>query len=222
MKRPLYLLACVGAYLVFGLLVTALFTHAPFWTLFFVWNVFLAFMPFLFAELLEHYVVKPQRKLAVVILLAFLWLIFFPNAPYKITDLIHVGGWGYTGNSGSIADWVILIYVASGAVFAMLMGLSALDTIHALLRTRFGRARGNIALAAILLASGVAIYVGRILRFNSWDVLRPFSLLQRIREDFGAFSALFSLLFSAFIFGTYVIYYVLVRTGGRRCPGNRQ
>ena len=187
-------------------------------TIFFVWNVFLAFLPYLFAQLLSAYLERERRKKAVVCLLAFLWLIFFPNAPYMITDLKYVGV-----DSGSAYSWIFLVYIASGAVFAMLMGLNSLGDIHQMLLRRIGRLYGNIVLALVILASGFAVYIGRFLRFNSWDVLQPLSLLQRIREDFGAFSVVFSLLFSAFIFGTYVVYSVLLPlSGGKATSGGKK
>ena len=191
-------------------------------TLFFVWNAILAFLPFLFSRLLKAHFEKPKQSGAVIFLLAFLWLIFFPNAPYMITDLIHVTGvpyYNYVGQevvyNTSIYPWVMLIYIGGGAVFSMLMGLGSLHDIHTLLLGRLGRLAGNLILAFVFLASGFAIYVGRILRFNSWDVLRPFSLMTRIREDFNSFSVAFSLLFSAFIFGSYLVYYVLLPNAGK-------
>jgi uncharacterized membrane protein len=210
MKRSLYLLGCIFVYLIFGVCVMAFFTRRL-GTLFFVWNVFLAFLPYLFSQLLSRHLDGGRPKTAVAVLLAFLWLIFFPNAPYMITDLKYVGV-----EADTVYSWVFLVYIASGAVFSMLMGLSSLQDIHQLLLKRIGRLGGNIILAVAILAGGFAVYIGRFLRFNSWDVLQPFSLLQRVREDFSTFSVLFSLLFSAFIFGSYVVYYILTsrRDGG--------
>lgn len=205
MKRSLYLLGCIFIYFIFALCIVVFFTRRI-GIMFFVWNVFLAFLPYLFSQLLGAYLERERRKTAVIILLAFLWLIFFPNAPYMITDLKYVGT-----DYESVYNWVFLVYIASGAVFSMLMGLSSLHDIHQMLLKRIGRLRGNLILALCILAGGFAVYIGRFLRFNSWDVLQPISLLQRIREDFGAFSVGFSMLFSAFIFGTYVVFYVLTQ-----------
>jgi uncharacterized membrane protein len=210
LKHIIYLLGCIFIYFIFSLCIVIAFTHRL-GIVFFVWNVFLAFLPYLFARLLGAYLERENRKKTVVFLLAFLWLIFFPNAPYMITDLKYVGM-----DDNSIYNWVFLIYIASGAVFSMLMGLSSLGDIHQMLLRRIGRLYGNLVLALAILAGGFAVYVGRFLRFNSWDVLQPFSLLQRIKDDFSSFSIVFSLLFSAFIFGTYLVYYVLLPRGGRR------
>lgn len=203
MKRIVSLLGCIFIYFVFAVCIVLFFTHRL-GIVFFVWNVILAFLPYLFSQLLGSYIEREKRSKAVIFLLAFLWLIFFPNAPYMITDLKYVGT-----DDASVYNWVFLVYIASGAVFAMLMGLSSLHDIHRMLLRRIGRLGGNMVLTLVILAGGFAVYIGRFLRFNSWDVLQPFSLLRRIQEDFGAFSVFFSLLFSAFIFGTYVVFYIL-------------
>jgi uncharacterized membrane protein len=96
-----------------------------------------------------------------------------------------------------------------GVVFSTLVGLRSLYDIHTLSADRFGKPAGAGVVAAVALLSGFGIYLGRILRFNSWDVLHPISLLVRIREELSSFSILYSLLFSGYIAATYVIFYLV-------------
>ncbi|SHI19726.1 Uncharacterized membrane protein [Sporobacter termitidis DSM 10068] len=212
MKQSVYLFLCLCGYLAISIGLVVYSGNISF--LFFVWNVFLAFLPFLFSRMLKTCVTKQPRRRAVAFLLAFLWFVFFPNAPYMITDLIYVSGpfYSYAGKnviySTDIYSWVHLVYIGLGAVFSALMGLRSMYEVHMLLNRRLGRMIGAFLIAGTCLLSGFAIYVGRILRFNSWDVLRPFSMLVRIREELSAFSILFSLLFSAYIAATYIVYYI--------------
>src|SRR5262249_22762343 len=97
------------------------------------------------------------------------WLGFFPNAPYLVTDLIHVDDFGH-GSTGAIAVAALIAAVPAG----LALGFSSLLLIERSMRARFG-ARVALALSvASLAAACVGIYLGRILRLNTWDILaRP-------------------------------------------------
>ena len=211
----LNLFFCLLAYLVFGMVVTIYSRSIG--NLFFVWNVFLALLPFLLSQILIAYLARQEKNRLVIVLLGFSWLVFFPNAPYMITDLIYLGGSGYYNvgdasatNAPNIYHWTLLVYISLGVVFAALSGLRSQYDIHMLLRERFGKNLSTAVMAAVCLLSGFGIYIGRFLRLNSWDVLRPVSLLVRLREDLSSVSFLYSLLFSAYIAASYIVFYILI------------
>ncbi len=205
----IYLSVCILAYFVYGLAISLHSGRID--NIIFVWNVVLAFAPYLFVQLLLRHRQKSNRSTGYIVLLTLLWLIFFPNAPYMVTDLMYIAN--ATGTDGidiySLVFWVKLLYLAIGALFAALLGLSSLRDIHNLVLYWKGRFYGSIFLVAVSLLSGLAIYVGRVLRFNSWDVLRPVTLLKTIVQQLDMYTILFSLLFAAYIMGSYMVYYFI-------------
>ena len=209
MKKSIYLFICILGYLLYGITIV-LYTGAS-GNIMFVWNVFLGFLPFLFVQILFIYRQKERPKKGVIILLSLLWLIFFPNSPYMVTDLMYFTSSScIDGNTMySLFFWVKLLYIGSGVLFAALLGLSSLYGMHKLILRWKGRVYGSVFLAAVCFLSGFAIYLGRMLRFNSWDILRPFSLLTTVVRQLDLFAVLFSLLFGAYIAGSYIVYYFI-------------
>lgn len=210
MKMYLKIGICFLTYLLFGMVIVL--STSKIGHLFFVWNVFLAFLPLLFARMLGRYMTHERKKTGVVILLAALWLLFFPNAPYMVTDLIYFGNTSYFVNGGyttSVLAWAKLVYIGFGVLFGVLLGLRSMYEVHRiLLRHKGGRTAYAVVFASSLL-SGFAIYIGRMLRFNSWDVLRPLHLLARIKAEASTFTVVFSLLFAILTLGSYALFYVL-------------
>ncbi len=140
---------------------------------FLVWNVFLAWLPvpLAWAALRAH--AHGARVGAVV--LGGAWLAFLPNAPYLVTDLIHVRRWPST----------VLLYdtvmFGAFAVLGLLLGAAALRPMHRRIDERFGL-RGSVPLlGAIGLLTGFGIYLGRVQRWNSWAVLEsPLPLAREV------------------------------------------
>ena len=224
MRKIIYMGLCVLGYLLFGLAV-ALYT-GHFGNLIFVWNIFLAYLPLVFAGILTGYVGRGGKSRFFIAFFAILWLLFFPNAPYLVTDLIYFGNAEYFISDAltvtyttSVLMWVKIIYIGSAVFFGPIMGLDSLYDMHRLVKSRKGRVPGTCFVAAVGVLSGFAIYIGRILRFNSWDVLQPFSLIDKFMENINRFSILFSLVFAAYVLGTYLIYLALIR-GRERDKGD--
>ncbi len=144
--------------------------------LFLLWNLFLACVPLLASTLLRN----AQRRNAPDLLqlwLVAVWLLFLPNAPYILTDLVHLHP------DGSKQYWYDLGMLLSCAGTGLLLGYSSLFQVHRLLEERFGSRFGWAAAAAALLASGYGVYLGRIQRWNSWDILTsPRDLFASIAE----------------------------------------
>ncbi len=144
--------------------------------LFLNWNLFLAFVPWAFSSLM---VIKPKlrhSKWMFVVLLC-LWLLFFPNAPYILTDLFHLR------LTSAMPIWFDLVLILSFAWTGLLFGFLSLWDIEDLLRNRL-KEKYVIGISVLLLFIGsFGIYIGRYLRWNSWDILTsPFQLLYDIGD----------------------------------------
>jgi uncharacterized membrane protein len=128
---------------------------------FLVWNLGLAWLPLVFALLL--YVAFRRRHTAAELLaVGAAWLVFLPNAPYMLTDFIHLG------ERHRLVDSLIL---ASFAFTALGLGFASLLLVQIVVTRKAGARVGwAVALVALFLAT-IGVYLGRVHRFNSWDVV---------------------------------------------------
>lgn len=131
-----------------------------------VWNLFLAWIPFALAYLAH---VMSSRKLLLYLALpvtAFLWLLFFPNAPYILTDLSHLAK-----ENASAPLWYDVIMLVWFAWTGLLLGLVSLYLMHDIVQRAFGRWLGWAFVFVVSGLSSFGVYLGRFVRFNSWDAL---------------------------------------------------
>ena len=137
--------------------------------LFLNWNLFLAFVPWLISSVI---ILKNlQNKKLLLIVMIFSWLLFFPNSPYILTDLFHLG------MSSKAPLWYDLILILSFAWTGLLFGFLSLMDIEKVLENYVGKGKTIFFTIAFLFISGFGIYIGRYLRWNTWDiVLSPFAL----------------------------------------------
>lgn len=140
---------------------------------FMLWNLFLAWIPLPLAWL--SYILVNRVSKAVVIFLTFGWLLFYPNAPYMISDVIHVN----KDASPLLLYDGLLIF--SFAILALFYGFFSLKLVHRVYRIMAGNKTANLVLVASILLSSFGIYLGRILRLNSWDLFsRPLQVMADI------------------------------------------
>ena len=105
--------------------------------------------------------------------LGVVWLLFLPNAPYLLTDLVHLGP------VREAPFWFDVLLLASFAINGLLLGFAALAMVQQVVVRRFGSRWGwALALGALGLC-GYGIYLGRFLRWNSWDALDSPGMLVR-------------------------------------------
>jgi uncharacterized membrane protein len=128
--------------------------------LFLVWNLFLAWLPFLFATAAFTF----RRKPLPTFLWGLLWLLFLPNAPYLLTDLVHLR-W-----VEGAPIWYDLIMFLAFAFAGLLLGLTSLNLMQTLVEERANRLISWLFVIAAMALSGYGIYLGRFLRWNSWDL----------------------------------------------------
>ncbi|HLL90789.1 MAG TPA: DUF1361 domain-containing protein [Tepidisphaeraceae bacterium] len=148
---------------------------------FLAWNLFLACVPLALAAAADyvHRASGPGgTRTAAVGLLLVAWLLFFPNAPYLVTDLKHLI---YRGWAAPAPDWYDAFLVGSFVATGVAAGFASLLVVHGLVRHRLGRPAGAAAVAFASAAGGFAICLGRFDRLNSWDaVSNPTWLLRTV------------------------------------------
>lgn len=146
-----------------------------------IWNLFLAFIPLIFSL----YLFRPQavRNLFWWVSL-FIFSVFLPNAPYVLTDSIHI----IELSRQNYPAWAIIIIVVPQYALFILLGFEAyivsLSRIEQYLNSS-ANPQYSIAIKAIAHGlSVVGIYIGRFERFNSWDLLtKPGTVIITTTED---------------------------------------
>ena len=176
---------------------------------FLLWNLFLAWLPLVFALLACDAYRSGQARNWRFFGLAGAWLLFFPNAPYIFTDVTHLT----TRFHGQF--WVDLVLILICALTGLVLGFVSLFIMQSVVSGMFGRVASWLFIAAVAGLSGIGIYLGRFLRFNSWDVVvKPLTL----GRDLGhlaanplshAHSFVFPALFATFLFVAYLMLYAL-------------
>jgi len=166
------LFAAFGVCLI--LLMIRLKLSQSYFFLFLVWNIFLAALPYA----LTFYLSSKQRLGKYQLMAWFgLWLLFLPNAPYIVTDLIHLQ---HFKASFIVLDTVLIVaYALCGLLFYFL----SLRDMELLLKVHFSDKICSFTIFLIPFLMGFGVYLGRFLRWNSWDVVqRPLILLQDMWE----------------------------------------
>ncbi|MDR3456178.1 MAG: DUF1361 domain-containing protein [Verrucomicrobiae bacterium] len=175
------------------------------------WNLFLAWLPLIFALLLCDQHVQGGRRRWRLAGWGVTWLLFFPNAPYIFTDLTHLT------NRYFPHYWTDMLMILSCALTGLMLGFVSLYIVQSVVANRYGRVMGWLFTMGVAGLSGVGVFIGRFLRFNTWDVLwRPMSLFQRaggwVADPFGdARPYVFSTLFAVFLFIAYLMFYSLTK-----------
>ena len=143
---------------------------------FLVWNLALAWVPFVLA-IAVYGGYRHNAPAPVLLLLGGLWLLFLPNAPYLVTDFIHVGA------VPGVPAWYDAVVVSVFAGTGLLLGFASIYLVQAVTAHRLGeRFVWTLVLGVVALAA-VGIYIGRVHRLNSWDALRsPGELLALVRR----------------------------------------
>ena len=139
------------------------------WSYFFlIWNLFLAWLPLGFAWLAQRPTQHPRTQ----ILWGLLWLLFLPNAPYLVTDLIHL-------HSTSVPRWYDALMLFSFAQNGLLLTLASLSLVQTAVSRHLNKQLSWLFAILALALSGIGVTMGRFLRWNSWDIFTsPISLLQ--------------------------------------------
>jgi uncharacterized membrane protein len=188
---------------------------------FLAWNLFLAWLPML-CSLFAYNAYKRRSRLSwlVVAGCALAWLLFFPNAPYILTDIMHLKA------RADAPLWFDVLLVIAFAWTGLFLGLVSLSLMQALVRRAAGAVASWGFALGVLSISGVGIYIGRFLRWNSWDVfISPggilVDLMQTVQHPLlHARSVVFSGLFSLFLLSAYFMFVALTHLHTESAPAN--
>lgn len=137
-----------------------------------------------------------------------------------ITDLIHIHSekllWieastRYSFNTGTIysteiVKWVKLLVIGIGVIYGILMGMESLNIFYRFLNQKIPKLISFLIIAGVSLISGLAVYIGRFLRFNSWDLLMPIALLRDVYTNINRFAIEFTVAFAGFIMIMFLLY----------------
>ena len=133
--------------------------------IFLVWNLFLAWVPYgwsLWAASIQRRYPRDWWRL---LLPGALWLLFFPNAPYIITDFVHLR------ERLPVPLWYDIGLLAAFAWNGYFLAVVSLQTMQRLVRRRCGNVASWLFVAISIGLSGLGVYLGRFERWNSWDLL---------------------------------------------------
>lgn len=138
---------------------------------FLAWNLFLAWLPALLSWRIIRYTSKKNLKPSVIFWLI-AWVLFLPNTFYIVTDFIHLDR---LDGISKLFD-ACLVFTFSLTGFAL--GIASMLAVHVWLEKYISRQKAILSIGGVILLSSFAIYLGRYLRWNSWDVVfNPFGLL---------------------------------------------
>jgi len=173
---------------------------------FLIWNLFLAWIPFLISYFTYTLTIHRRWIYIVIPVAAFVWLIFFPNAPYILTDFQHLAY-----QASELPVWYDVMLLIWFAFTGLLLGMVSLFLMQEIVRREFGRWVGWAFVGAAAGLSSAGVYMGRFLRWNSWDLLRdPTGIalysFQRV-QDPSLQSIGFIGLFGAFFLFLYITLY---------------
>ncbi|WP_228461090.1 DUF1361 domain-containing protein [Chryseobacterium defluvii] len=136
------------------------------------WNLFLAWIPLIITSLAMVFNIKSRILLMLMITV---WILFFPNSPYILTDLFHLR------IRSRIPVWYDLIVILSYAWTGLICGFISLNDIERMLSAYFKKPVISVIVVFFLFLSSFGVYLGRFLRWNSWDILNnPFGLFNDI------------------------------------------
>jgi uncharacterized membrane protein len=166
----------------------------------FVWlNLMLAWIPLVLAYALAW---SSQRQVTLMPVLAAVWIVFLPNAPYLMTDLVHLSEGVSVPNVGTL----LLL-----GVIGLLIGVRSVQIVQDVVEERFGVEAGWSAVRIVVVLAGVGVYVGRVLRWNSWYVVsHPRELASsalRSSSEPGkvALALVATVVFAIFFYATYCL-----------------
>lgn len=169
------------------------------------WNLALSLMALVFAQL-----IRGKTWLNGLFFLG--WFFMLPNTFYMITDLIHINSsWFYT-TLPTVQykllgmPWIRLIHLFVGVFLSVYWGLVSMRMVHRWLGKHLKVPWVELIFVFIALANGIAIYLGRFLRLNSWDIFSPSSIFQALIRTTDSFSIKFILLLSGMVYFLFQLF----------------
>jgi uncharacterized membrane protein len=176
---------------------------------FLIWNILLASLPLLVMIVIHS---KWIKKTWMIIVLLVIWLLFYPNSMYVITDLIYLDKDSFMTTLGmyspivytqNLVAYVAFFHIFLGAILGILFAVESVKPVIAYIIKRKNQMWAFGSIIVISFLSSFAIYIGRFFRYNSWNFLNVFNILKDFFESFSVFTV-------AFIVGFSIIQIVLI------------
>lgn len=141
--------------------------------IFLVWNLFLAYIPFGISTMME--LKKKDIDQWQFWVIAPMWLLFFPNALYILTDLFHLH------KIAGMPEWFDLLLILTFAISGLLLGLFSLRSMHKIVEKLHSKWVGITFVISSIILGSFGVYLGRFERYNSWDIFRmPLEITKEI------------------------------------------
>lgn len=180
-----------------------------------IWNCFLAVIP-LYFSLFTRYFLQNNKKVKCIIC-GLIWLLFFPNTVYMLTDLKYLSNFSsdiwdnFQTLNFNIIQWLFMGNVIISVTCGLLFGMLSLYIMHTIFLEKLGRFKCGLGVTVIMLLSSFGIYIGRFPRLNSWDIVRPAFLIETALSSITEFTGFFVLFFTILSLVIYIIFYLLVK-----------
>jgi uncharacterized membrane protein len=173
---------------------------------FLVWNLFLAWIPLFMAYLAWTLSLGRKWLFVVIPIVAFVWLIFLPNAPYIITDFNHLAD-----PRTDVPIWFDVMMLMWFSWTGLLLGIVSLYLMQDIVRREFGHVAGWVMVFLVSALSGMGVYIGRFIRWNSWDIFTdPAGIAREFAQgsqDPSLRSIGFTVIFAGFFLFVYITLY---------------
>ena len=170
--------------------------------LFLIWNLFLAIIPYFLSSSIYTNFFNSSKKIQNSIY-GIIWLLFIPNTFYILTDFTHLH------YNNKLQFGLDMLIISSFSLAGFYLGLLSLKQIHYLTIAKFGTKTGNIFSISISYLSAFGIYLGRVLRFNSWDIIsKPIELFYTSISALLNFETIvYTLQLGTIIWISYILFY---------------
>jgi len=173
---------------------------------FLLWNLLLAWIPYFMSLWADSEYRRAPRQWWRLIVPASVWFLFFPNAPYILTDFIHLQ------RPPVFSWWYDVGLIAAFAWAGCFLGIASLGAMQTIVRAMLGRSAGWLFALGVVALSGLGVYLGRVQRWNSWDAfLVPHAVLDELATTLADRTALkeaigISGMFGALLLALYLMY----------------
>jgi uncharacterized membrane protein len=176
---------------------------------FLIWNIFLAWIPFYLSILLTQ---KEYKSMTLKFLTAFFWIMFYPNAPYIITDFIHLSPYDFYGKgsmffNNKLSMWYDFFLITVFVIVGLVLSYKSLKLVYIYCKRKYNKLKAWIVVVTVCFLSGYAIYLGRFIRVNSWEVVtNPIGLIYTLLENLNKNCLILSVLFGIMLLIIYLTF----------------
>lgn len=165
-------------------------------------NIFLAYIPVILIKLLGFYMKEFNYKFNIKSIgLLILFILFLPNTFYVITDLIHLDASEFMFSAGAYSptiylkdyvEYLTLFHVAFTLLFGVYAGVVCLDIFSNILQEmNYKKWLTNLVFFLLVFSSSIAIFIGRFLRFFSWEIFDVTGILSSLFSELNWFMIFF-------------------------------